>query len=723
MSESAPPKHTNRLIHEKSPYLQQHAHNPVDWHPWGDEAFAKAKAEDKMVLVSIGYATCHWCHVMERESFEDEKLAGYLNEHFVAIKVDREERPDVDKIYMDALHAMGQQGGWPLNVFTTPDRRPVIGGTYFPPRDMQGRPGFKRVLENLSAAWREQREDIHRNAEEMTQHLRSQAELTSPPGIVWDRAPLDAATALYRGSYDRTHGGFTLQPQNKFPSSMGLILLLRQGGGGGDEGSGGDGANLEMVEHTLKKMVGGGIYDQLGGGLSRYSTDPQWLVPHFEKMLYDNALFAQALTEAHQVTGKPFYKAYAEDVLDYVLRDMTAPEGAFYSAEDADSEGEEGLFYVWTPAEVQKLLPTEQAQAAMAWWNITPKGNFEHGRSIPNTPKPLPQVAQSLEVDPDTLAERLEHARETLFAARCKRIRPLRDEKILTSWNGLMISAMANAGAAFGEARWIDAAEKAGRFIRGHLKDGEGRLLRRYRDGEARFKGYLIDHATFALACLDLYQATFDPAWFDEALHLMREVNRLFRNEEGPYFDTGNDAEQLLARNMEGYDGVEPSGNTNAALAFLRLRAYGAGMDGAGGDVGGTEGGEDFAGDALRIFGGFQEQLSQLGTSFSAMLNALAFHLGPVREIAIVGDPAAADTQALLDVVRRGHWPHTVLALASPEALAGPETGDAMESLGARIPLLAGRTATNGRATAYVCQDMACNLPVHTPEELAEQLR
>ncbi|MCH8886197.1 MAG: thioredoxin domain-containing protein [SAR324 cluster bacterium] len=711
MSDSAPPKHTNRLIHEKSPYLQQHAHNPVDWHPWGDEAFAKAEAEDKMVLVSIGYATCHWCHVMERESFEDEKLAGYLNEHFVAIKVDREERPDVDKIYMDALHAMGQQGGWPLNVFTTPDRRPVIGGTYFPPQDMHGRPSFRRVLENLSAAWREQREDIHRNAGELTRHLQAQAALTSRPGVSWDRAPLEAATALYRGSYDRAHGGFNLQPQNKFPPSMGLMLLLRQ------RDPAGDGLNLEMVEHTLKKMVGGGIYDQLGGGLSRYSTDHRWLVPHFEKMLYDNALFAQALTEAHLVTGKPFYKAYAEDVLDYVLRDMTAPEGAFYSAEDADSEGEEGLFYVWTPAEVEKLLPAEQAEAAMAWWDITPQGNFEHGRSIPNAPQPLALVAQSLGVDGDTLAERLERAREALFAARCERIRPLRDEKILTSWNGLMISAMANAGAAFGEARWIAAAEKAGRFIREQLKDGEGRLLRRYRDGEARFKGYLTDHATFAVACLDLYQATFDPAWFDEAVGLMREVNRLFRNEEGPYFDTGIDAERLLARNMEGYDGVEPSGNTNAALAFLRLRAYGVGMDG-----GGREGGEDFAGDALRIFGGFHEQLSQLGTSFSAMLNALAFHLGPVREIAIVGDPAAADTRALLDVVRRRHLPNTVLALAPPEALSAPEAVDAAENLGALIPLLAGRAAANGRATAFVCQNMACKLPVNTPEALADQL-
>jgi uncharacterized protein len=688
-----PPRFTNRLIHEKSPYLLQHAHNPVDWHAWGEEAFAKARAEDKLVLVSIGYATCHWCHVMERESFEDEALASFLNERFVAIKVDREERPDVDKIYMECLQAMGQQGGWPLNMFTTPDARPVAGGTYFPPAGGSGRPGFRQVLETLDHAWRNQRDDVFRNAEVLTEHLQRHAGPSSRAGLQWSREPLQQAVALYRQTYDARHGGFALQQQNKFPPSMGLLLLLRH------HARTGDAEALEMVEHTLKAMLAGGIYDQLGGGLSRYSTDYQWLVPHFEKMLYDNALFARALVEAHRVTGKAIYRAYAEDVLDYVLRDMTSPEGAFYSAEDADSEGEEGRFYVWTPEEVRALLPAEQAEAALAYWDIRPGGNFEHGRSIPHTPRPLAEVAEALGIAADALGERLQAAREALFAARAKRVRPLCDDKVLTSWNALMISAMAGAGAAFAAPRYSEAAVRAGSFLRTRLKDGQGRLLRRYRDGEARFHGYLVDHAALAVACLDLYEATGDGAWFDEARHLLGEVNRLFRNEDGPYFDTGSDAEQLIARTAEGYDGVEPSGNSSAALAFLRLHAYGV-------DDGCRE-------DALRILSAYHEHMSQAGVSFAAMLGALDFHLGPPLEVAIVGDPAAEDTRALLAGVRRRFLPNAVLALAAPgevDALAG------------RIPLLEGRQAIGGRATAYVCRDRTCRLPVHTPQELEREL-
>ncbi len=684
----------NRLASETSPYLLQHAHNPVDWYAWGPEALARAKAEDRPIFLSIGYAACHWCHVMERESFEDEALARYLNEHFVAIKVDREERPDVDKIYMDSLHAMGQQGGWPLNMFTTPDARPVTGGTYFPPTEQSGRPGFRQVLEILADAWRNKREDVFRNAEALTEHLQRHAGLQSPPGLQWSHRPLELAFAQYRQAYDRKDGGFALQPQNKFPPSMGLSLLLRH------HARSGDAAALEMVEHTLKAMLAGGIYDQLGGGLSRYSTDYQWRVPHFEKMLYDNALFAQALTETYQVTGKPFYRAYAEDVLEYVLRDMTAPQGAFYSAEDADSEGEEGRFYVWTPEQVRAPLSPDDAAAALAYWDIRPGGNFEHGRSIPTTPRPLAEVARTLGVSEDALGERLQRARTTLFAAREQRVRPLRDDKVLTAWNALMISAFAKAGTAFGEPRYVQAAERAGTFLRTRLKDGQGRLLRRHRDGEARFRAYLVDHAAFAQACLDLYEATFAPVWFDEALHLLREVNRLFRNEHGPYFDTGSDAETLIARTMEGYDGVEPSGNSSAVHAFLRLHAYGVR--------------EGFQDDALRILAGFREHLERAGVSFSAMLAALDFHLAAPLEIAIVGDPQAPDTQALLAVVRRGYRPNAVLALAAPEQVP---------ALAARIPLLEGRQAIGGRATAYVCRDRTCRLPVHTPEALERELR
>jgi uncharacterized protein YyaL (SSP411 family) len=693
MSDRSAPRFTNRLAQEKSPYLLQHAHNPVDWYPWGEEAFAKARAEDRMVLVSIGYATCHWCHVMERESFEDEVLARFLNEHYVAIKVDREERPDVDKVYMDALHAMGQQGGWPLNMFTTPDGRPVAGGTYFPPDNRYGRPGFGQVLQTLVEAWRNQREDIFRNAEVLTAHLRQQAAPAGAPGGAWERGWVENAVAQYRHAFDATHGGFALQPQNKFPPSMGLMLLLRH------HFRTGDAQALEMVEHTLRRMIAGGIYDQLGGGLSRYSTDHQWRVPHFEKMLYDNALFAQTLVETWQATGRPFYRAYAEDVLEYVLRDMTSPEGAFYSAEDADSEGEEGRFYVWEPGEVERLLPPGQAAAALAYWDIRPGGNFEHGRSILTASRPLSQVAAQLGTDEDALAATLAQARASLFEARAGRVRPLRDDKVLTSWNALMITAFARAGSAFAEPRYTDAALRAARFVTGRLRDGEGRLLRRYREGEARFPGYLVDHSALAVACLDLYEATGDPAWFDEALRLMREVNRLFRNEEGPYYDTGSDAEKLLARTMEGYDGVEPSGNSSAALAFLRLHAYGVR--------------EGFQEDALRILAGFRPFLERAGVSFSAMLCALDFHLGPAREVAIVGNPEAPDTRALLEILRPRYLPDTVTAQAAPDQVA---------PLAGRIPLLEGREAIDGRATAYVCREMACRLPVHSPVDLAAQL-
>ncbi|MBI3993887.1 MAG: thioredoxin domain-containing protein [Candidatus Lambdaproteobacteria bacterium] len=688
------PRFTNRLIGEKSPYLQQHAHNPVDWHPWGPEAFAKAQAEDKMLLVSIGYATCHWCHVMERESFEDERLAAYLNAHFVPIKVDREERPDVDKIYMDALQAMGQQGGWPLNMFATPDGQPVAGGTYFPPDDVHGRRGFGAVLEAIAEAWRDQRADIFRNAAALTAHLQQHARRQSPSGVQWDHAPLDAACAFLAQTFDAQQGGFKLQAQNKFPPSMGLMLLLRQ------HRRTGDAQALHMVEHTLRRMVAGGIYDQLGGGLSRYSTDHQWLVPHFEKMLYDNALFAQALTEAHLVTGSAFYRAYAEDVLDYLLRDMASPEGALYSAEDADSEGEEGRFYVWRPDELRAALGPEEARAALAWWAVTEQGNFEHGASILHVPRALPEVAAELGLSADALGELLHAARMKLLAVRARRVRPLRDDKVLTSWDALGISALARAGRAFGSPPYLAAAARTAGFVLDRLRSGSGRLLRRYRQGEARFDAYLVDHAQLAVACLDLYEATGDAAWFAHALHLMREVNRLFRNPQGPYFDTGSDAERLLTRTMDGYDGVEPSGNSAAALAFLRLHAYGVR--------------EGFDEDAARILAGFEPYLRQAGVSFAAMLCALDFSLAPPAEVAIVGDPQAADTRALLDVPAHGYHPHAVLATAPPGRVAA----DA-----ATIPLLEGRQAIGGHATAYVCRNMMCRLPVHTPKELQALLR
>lgn len=688
----------NRLIHEKSPYLLQHAYNPVDWHPWGEEAFRAAHETDRMLLVSIGYATCHWCHVMERESFTDAQLAAYLNTHFVPVKVDREERPEVDRVYMEALQALGEPGGWPLNMFATPDGRPVFGGTYFPPQERYGRKSFRQVLEALARAWREQREDVFRNAEALTEHLRSQHVLSSSSAESWTRAPIEQVCAQYTRLYDAQYGGFRLQPQNKFPPSMGLMLLLRE------HVRTKDAQLLQMVEGTVKGILAGGIYDQLGGGMSRYSTDERWLVPHFEKMLYDNALFVQLLSEMHLAAGKTLYRSYAEDVLDYVLREMRTEEGAFHAAEDADSEGGEGRYYLWTPQEVRTHLPTHLARCALAYWQITPEGNFE-GRNVLHTPETLSQVAQGLELSPADLAQHLQEARTQLLAVRAQREKPFRDDKILSCWNALMVSALARAGCAWdaeaseNELRsqeFIAAAEACAEFLWTRLRDAKGRLLRRYRENEARFAASLSDYALFGLACLDCYQASFRLEWFQRACTLALDIERLFQNPTGPYYDTGADTETFITRSMDGHDGVEPSGNSAAAMLFLRLAAYGVQE-------------QRFTENALRIFGGFHRHLREGGLGMPCMLCALDFHLGPVRQIAIVGAAEDPATRALLRVVRKRFLPASVIAQANPEDL--PTAAE-------QVPLLRERTLQQGRPTAYVCESMACRLPVHDAQAL-----
>ncbi|MBF0279270.1 MAG: thioredoxin domain-containing protein [SAR324 cluster bacterium] len=693
MSETEKHVYSNRLISEKSPYLLQHAHNPVDWYPWGKEGFEKARNEDKMVLVSIGYATCHWCHVMERESFEDPELAEYLNDHFVAIKVDREERPDVDKIYMDALHAQKEQGGWPLNMFLTPEGMPVTGGTYFPPDNRYGRPSFRHVLETIATIWQKERERIYKSAEELTAFLRQQATLISADHVDWKWNLEINAIEYFKQSFDQQEGGFELQAQNKFPPSMGLMLLLRYHERTGDPQA------LAMVELTLKKMFSGGIYDQLGGGLCRYSTDYQWLVPHFEKMLYDNALFTWALIEAFQVTGDCYYRQAAEDVLNYIERDMRSSEGAFYSAEDADSEGEEGKFYVWKQDEIFEILGNELGRHACAYWRVEERGNFETGQNILHRPDPEDEVAERLGISLEMLRKNMTEARQKLLAARSQRIRPLCDDKILVSWNALMISAFARAARVFNKEHYGDIAVEAAEFILSKLRDEKGRLLRRYRQGEARFYAYLCDYAQMATACLDLYEYSYDLKWFKTAVHLMNEINVLFKNESGPYFDVGEDAEELLTRNMEGYDGVEPSGNSAAALAFLKLHAYGVS-------------GQHYE-DAQRILKGFARHLEQAGVNFAAMHWALHWFLLNPKQIVIVGDRNEAETESLLQVVRQGYYPNTVTVFV-------PKSDQAPVS--EIIPLALAREAINGKATAYVCQNMACQLPVHTPEALKEQL-
>ncbi|MDP7046736.1 MAG: thioredoxin domain-containing protein [SAR324 cluster bacterium] len=683
---------SNKLIHEKSPYLLQHAHNPVDWHPWGTAAFAKAKEEDKLLLVSIGYATCHWCHVMERESFEDPELAAFLNAYFVPVKVDREERPDVDKIHMDALHALGQQGGWPLNMFVTPEGKPVTGGTYFPPRPMYGRKSFRELLETLALIWKDEREKIFTTADQLTAHLQQKAVPTADghPELNWEAE--GQTVAQFRESYDSQHGGFKQQQQNKFPPSMGLMLLLRHYKRTGEAHS------LEMVEMTLQKIFAGGIYDQLGGGLSRYSTDYEWLVPHFEKMLYDNSLFVWALIETFQITKNPLYESAVRDVLAYVARDMTSPAGAFFSAEDADSEGVEGKFYVWSKSEVLKILGAESGEMTCAFWDITENGNFE-GSSIPNRPRSDEDVAAQFRITPEEMRETLRTAREKLMAVRSKRVRPLLDDKVLTSWNALMISAFARASRVFNDPEFEKMATRAADFIFNNLFDDSGRLLRRWRDGEARFPAYLCDHAQLSVACLDLYEATYDPVWFQKAVELSDKINRLFRNPDGPYYDTGTDGEVLLTRNAEGYDGVEPSGNSSLAHAFLRLRAYGLAPQ--------------YYEDTQRIFRGFAQHMEQAGVSFSAMLGGLHFSLSVAKEVVISGRRGEADTELLLDELRREYHPNIVVSFV--ENGESPET----EKI---IPLASGRAMVNDSATAYVCQNQTCQIPVHSVEELRQLL-
>ena len=678
------PKFTNRLIDEKSPYLLQHAHNPVDWYPWGDEAFEKARREDKVVFISIGYATCHWCHVMERESFEDKELAEYLNQHFVSIKVDREERPDIDQIYMDALHLLQQSGGWPLNMFLTPDGRPFTGGTYFPPDRRYGRFSFREVLEKVHHYWEADRESIFDNAGKITEYLIQKSEICSQQPMEPDDTMEHQVFQNFSKFYDPKHAGFTFQPQNKFPPSMGLMFLLRYY----LKTSNADA--LQMVEQTLNNMLTGGIYDQIGGGLCRYSTDYQWLVPHFEKMLYDNALMAWALIETYQITQNLKYRSAIENLLTYLERDLYQEGGGFFSAEDADSEGVEGKFYVWTYKEVMNILGQELGEKAVAFWNITENGNFESGHNILN----IDPAAE-----PEEITAELQLARQKLFDAREKRIRPLRDDKILVSWNALAISAFARAAKVLGNDRYGYIARTAAEFIFNNMMDEEKNLNRRYREGESKFSGYLNDYAQLALACIDLYEVEYELDWLMRGKSLMDEVDKRFINESGPYFLTDIAAEKLLVRNVEAYDGVEPSGNSSAALAFLKLDAYGFSGE--------------YRKNSLRILNGFHDHLTEAGSSFAAMLWSYNWVTSSPREVVIAGKRGDKETEDLLDVIRKEYHPNAITLFVP----AGEE-----EVVGEMIPLAGGRHQIDGRATAYVCQEQTCQAPVHKPEALREQL-
>ncbi|MBI3394918.1 MAG: thioredoxin domain-containing protein [Spirochaetia bacterium] len=689
----------NRLIEEKSPYLLQHAYNPVDWFPYGDAAFAKAASEDKLVLVSIGYATCHWCHVMERESFEDEDTARLLNDRFVAIKVDREERPDVDQIYMKALQATGQHGGWPLNMFVMPDRRPVAGGTYFPPVPTQGRPSFKQILDTLDEAWRSTRDKVVESAEALTGYVRSGPGAGAPPNGSYPGAEaLDAAAGHYERSFDAYRGGFLTNGPNKFPPSMGLLFLLRR------YNAGRNARHLEIVERTLDAMKRGGIYDQVGGGLSRYSTDHDWLVPHFEKMLYDNALFALALVETYKTTQNDRYRAWALDVFDYLFRDMTSPDGAFYSAEDADSEGEEGKFYLWTSTEIQSVLSRagildEDIRRLMQFWGVTMRGNFE-GRSILNEPIARDEFVRGVGMDVPSWDTLVLRARSVLLDERSKRIRPLRDDKILVSWNALAITALSRAACVFGEPKLAQHAVRAAEFIWNAMyKDGT--LYRRHRDGDARHFGTLADYAQLGCAYVDLYRATFNPVWLGRATELGTCITKYFEG-PGAYYDSSNQVNDVLTRMIDGYDGVEPSGNSAAARLFLMLASYGIAS-------------ADNRARAEKIFSFFRENLAQYGTAYPAMLGALDRLLFPEVEFVVTeGDDDGNGVYAEMIAWIRTH-------ADADAAVAGVKKGAGVPGSDSLVPLLEGRL-TAPKTTAWVCRNFACELPAHSVKELVSRV-
>jgi uncharacterized protein len=678
----------NRLANETSPYLLQHKDNPVDWYPWGEEALRRAREEDKPILLSVGYSACHWCHVMERESFEDEETARIMNEHFVNIKVDREERPDIDSIYMSAVQALTRHGGWPMTVFLTPDGAPFYGGTYFPPVPKGGLPSFQQVLLSLADAYENRYDEVSRSAESVREYLRATTGAALPQTAVGTEL-LDRAAESLISELDRRFGGFGGAP--KFPQAMNLEVLLRHHHRTGDL------AALSGVEDTLRAMANGGIYDQLGGGFARYSVDQYWLVPHFEKMLYDNALLSRLYLEAYQATDNPFYRRIAEETLDYVVRDMTSPEGGFYSAEDADSEGEEGKFYVWTPAEIRGVLDEEDATLAERYWDVTERGNFE-GKNILYVPRPPEAVAAEFGISPEELRERIEGIRSTLLAEREKRTRPERDEKILAAWNGLMLRSFAFAARVLNREDYREFAERNAAFLLDRLRV-DGRLRRSYKDGQAKFNGYLEDYAMAADGLVTLYEATFQTRWLAEAENLCDAVLELFWDEgSGAFYDTPADHEELVTRPRDVYDNAAPSGTSVATDVLLRLSLL---LDR-----------EDYRARAESVLEGLSGGMERLPGAFGRLLAALDFHLSRPREIAIIGEPASPDTQALIDAVYARYLPNKVVAGRAPE-------DDEATGL---VPLLAEREARGGRATAYVCEGYACQNPTSDPEELAGQL-
>ncbi len=700
----------NRLIHEKSPYLLQHAYNPVDWYPWGNAAFEKAKRENKPIFLSIGYSTCHWCHVMERESFSNADLAAVMNEHFVSIKVDREERPDIDRIYMSFVQATTGGGGWPMSVFLTPDRKPFFGGTYFPPEDRGGRPGFRTVLLRIAEEWGKDRDKIARSADEVTKKLADLAkpEPASRPAL--QTSVLDKAYDQLRSSYDRGNGGFGGAP--KFPRPVIFNFLNRYWARTGEK------LALEMTLATLRAMARGGMHDHLGGGFHRYSTDSVWFVPHFEKMLYDQAQLAIAYADAYQITRDPFFAAVTRDILDYVLRDMRAPEGGFYSAEDADSlvekgrsEHAEGAFYVWKAEEIDRLLGPDRAALFRFHYGVEKDGNVPgrqdpqgelEGKNILAARHTAAETAAKFGKKEEDVVRMLDESRWILFAARSQRPRPLRDDKVLTAWNGLMISAFSRAAQALEEPRYAEAAARAAEMVRTKLFDpASGKLKRRYRAGETSTEGFLDDYAFLIQGLLDLYETTFDVAWISWAVALQERQDSLFWDPmHGGYFDTTGADTSVLFRTRGDYDGAEPAASSVAAMNLLRLWQ--------------ATDRKDWREKAERTFQVFAERLEAAPHALPQLAVALDFSLSKPKQIVIAGARGARDTRAMLSVMRRRFLPSKVLFLA--DGAAG------QKQLAKWLPFFESVSRRDGRATGYVCENFVCKLPTTDLKVFERQL-
>lgn len=680
----------NRLLKEKSPYLQQHSYNPVDWFPWGEEAFTKAKDQDKLIFLSIGYATCHWCHVMEKESFENQSIADYLNSHFVSIKVDREERPDIDRIYMDALHEMEQQGGWPLNMFLTPEGKPITGGTYFPPESKYGRKGFLEVLNIIQKVWTEKRSELIAAASELSQYLKDSGESKSRAQETDFTSAncFDSGFLLYENYYDSQFGGFKTNQVNKFPPSMGLGFLLRY------YLSSKNPRALEMVENTLLAMKRGGIYDQIGGGLCRYSTDPRWLVPHFEKMLYDNSLFLEILAEYSLVSKKISAESFALDIVSYLHRDMRMDGGGICSAEDADSEGEEGLFYIWDLEEFREVCG-EDSFLLEKFWNVSKEGNFE-GKNILHENF---RGSNFTEEEFKQLDGALLRGKAKLLERRSKRIRPFRDDKILTSWNGLYIKALVKTGIAFQREDFLKLAEETYSFIEKNLIDSKGRMLRRFREGESGILGYSNDYSEMIASSIVLFEAGRGIRYLRNAVLWMEEAIRLFRSSAGVFFDTGIDGEVLLRRSVDGYDGVEPSANSSLAHSLIKLSFLGVNS-------------ERYLEIAESIFVYFRKELYSYALSYPYLLSAYWSYKHHSKEIVLIRKNSEAGKD-LFASIRSRFLPDSVLAIVNEDELEEAR----------KLSSLFDFKDSGGNALVYVCENFSCKLPIDNVSDLEKYMQ